>query len=124
MKQSDAPNRRKEGNYNEQLARDFLVKKGYAIVHEQWKFGKVGEIDLICKDGETLVFVEVKARANYDFGKPEDAVTPGKRMQIRRVARGYLYVNKVKFAECRFDVVAVDYVSGKPEIRHWVHAFD
>lgn len=124
MTQSPRPNRRKEGDHNEELARDFLAHKGYTIIHEKWRFGKVGEIDLICKDGDILVFVEVKAKANHDYGTPEDAVTPGKRLQIRRVARGYLYINKIAFADCRFDIVAIDYVTGKPEIRHWVHAFD
>lgn len=117
-------NRREKGDYNEELARDFLAKKGYRILHEKWKFGKVGEIDLVCKDGDVLVFVEVKARANHDYGTPEDAVTWQKRQQIRRVARGYYYVNKIAEEECRFDVVAIDYVTGKPDVRHWVHAFD
>lgn len=124
MNNSSKPNRHEKGDLNEEMARDFLAKKGYKIIAEKWEFGKAGEIDLICKDADVLVFVEVKSKYNHDHGTPEDAVTPQKRQQIRRIARGYLYVHKIKYAECRFDVVAVDYATGKPELRHWVHAFD
>lgn len=111
------------GSDNEKLAARYLSDKGYTIVHRNFHFGKAGEIDLVCKDGAVLVFVEVKARKTREYGSPEDSITIAKQKTIRRIAEGYLYVNKIEDAECRFDVVAVDYVTGNPEIRHWVNAF-
>jgi putative endonuclease len=111
------------GTQNEELAEKYLAGKGYTVVHRNFHFGREGEIDLICKDGSVLVFVEVKARKTHEYGLPEDSITMTKRKTIRRTAEGYLYVNKIEDTECRFDVVAIDYVTGDPEIRHWVNAF-
>ncbi len=117
------PNNRKFGEQHEALAADYLVRKGYFLVMQNFHWGQQGEIDIVCKDGETYVFVEVKTRTKHDHGTPEESVNPRKRATIKRIAAGFLYVNKIVEADCRFDVVAVDYVTGNPEIRHWVNAF-
>ncbi|MGE3802638.1 MAG: YraN family protein [Candidatus Kapaibacterium sp.] len=125
----DAPkklNVRAWGTEHEELALTFLLEKGYQLVKKNFRFGKAGEIDLVMRDGEVYVFVEVKARRSHTFGLPEEAVNEGKRKQIRRIAKGFVHVMDLKEYEARFDVVAVDYATGsegKPEIRHHVDAF-
>ncbi|MBE0713577.1 MAG: YraN family protein, partial [Candidatus Aminicenantes bacterium] len=66
-----------------------------------------GEIDIVARDGTTLVFVEVKARADESFGRPEESVTPGKQRQIRKIAQGYLVQNPLGGDACRFDVISI-----------------
>ncbi|MCC7437666.1 MAG: YraN family protein [Armatimonadetes bacterium] len=119
-------NRRADGATQEELALEYLLGLGYRLVKKNFQFGKVGEIDLVMRDGEIYVFVEVKARRSHGFGTPEDAVTMGKRRQIRKVAEGFIHINQMTDYEARFDVVAIDYVTGqdgKPEIRHHKDAF-
>lgn len=88
----------------EQGAKDFLVKKGYKIIETNFAT-KVGEIDIIAADGDVLVFVEVKARKNADFGEPIEAVTPWKVRKIALVAKQYLVMKRKLGAPVRFDVV-------------------
>lgn len=114
---------RGKGSRAEQLAAAFLQDAGFQILKKNFHFGKVGEIDIIARDGNTLVFIEVKARSSDEFGTPEDAITPRKRQQMRKVAQGYLYVNDISDTECRFDVIAIEFGEGAPQIRHWINAF-
>lgn len=107
----------------EQVAEKFLIAKGYSIVKKNFVFGK-GEIDIIAKDGDCLVFVEVKTRRNYDFGEPEYAITKSKQRQLKRIAEAYFYVNGIQEQYCRFDVITV--VGEKEEdmiINHIENAF-
>ncbi len=96
----------------------------FRVVERGFRFGR-GEIDVIARDGPTLVFVEVKTRTDPDLGFPEEAVTPSKRRQIRKVALGYLLEHPDLFdVPCRFDVVAVEFRSDNPPlIRHFRDAF-
>ena len=112
----------KKGTIGENLAVDYLEKKGYRILQRNYRF-EHGEIDIVAEDGNVLVFVEVKARLSKEFGEPEDAVTPRKREKIRSTANGYLFENNIDEKECRFDVVAIDYQKNKTEIRHIEDAF-
>ena len=112
----------KKGAIGEDLAVDYLKKKGYRIFQRNYRF-EHGEIDIIAEDGNALVFVEVKARRSKEFGEPEDAVTPRKREKIRATADGYLFENNIDDKECRFDVIAIDYQGNKTEIRHIEDAF-
>jgi putative endonuclease len=119
-------NRRADGADHEQMAFDYLSAQGYRLVKKNFHFGRAGEIDLILRDGEVYVFVEVKMRRSRNFGAPEDSVTMSKRKQIYRVAEGFVHVMGLKSYEARFDVIAIDYVTGvngAPEIRHWKNAF-
>lgn len=109
------------GQEGEGLAAEFLKRQGYAIL--QRNFGcKQGEIDIVAQDGETLVFVEVKAfyKASWAEG-PAVNVTPAKQKQIIRAARVYL-AKLGKEAYSRFDVVVVWPGSPKP-VEHLVGAF-
>lgn len=115
-------NKRAQGAIGENLAAEFLEKNGYLILQRNYRFER-GEIDLIAKDGDELVFVEVKARTSKAFGSPEESVTPEKQEQIRNVAEGYLFENGIEDQPCRFDVVAIRYEKGKPNITLIRNAF-
>lgn len=111
------------GTDSEELAAVYLIGKGYRIIKRNFRFGRNGEIDIVALDGDTLVFIEVKARSSVSFGLPEMAVTPSKQRTLRMVARGYCYVHATIGQECRFDVIAIDLYRRPPEIRHIVNAF-
>ncbi len=91
------------GRIGEELARNFLKDKGYEIVKSNFST-RFGEIDLICKDGDTLVFVEVKTKKGLDFGMPEDMYTKGKAERVKRMASVYL---EGRETNCRIDMVAI-----------------
>jgi putative endonuclease len=122
----ELPNRRHDGEAFEERARIYLQEKGYVFITSNFRWGKAGEIDLVMRDGDVYVFVEVKMRRTHEYGTPEDAITESKRKTLRRIADGYVYVNNIVEIEGRFDVVAFDYADGsdgEPEIRHHVDAF-
>ncbi len=83
----------------------------------------VGEIDIIARDGRTLVFVEVKTRSSRLFGAPQEAVGPAKQRQILRSAQWYLSSCKKTDFPVRFDVIAVIQKGEVPEIEHICDAF-
>lgn len=114
---------RRRGTAGEDLAADYLTRKGYRIVQRNFYFGRNGEIDIVARDGEVLVFIEVKARTSAMYGTPEEAVTAAKQRTIRLAAQGYCYINNIVDTECRFDVIAVDLHSHPPQIRHLIQAF-
>ena len=119
-------NKHEDGIYHEEIALGYLLERGYRLIKRNFRFGKLGEIDLVMRHGAVYVFVEVKARRSHDFGLPEEAVTPAKRRKIRKVAEGFIYINNLTDYEARFDVIAIDYLTGedgRPEIRHYVNAF-
>ena len=95
-----------EGRKNEALVCKFLKDKGYKILENNYTT-KLGEIDIIAKDGDVIVFVEVKYRLTDKFGMPAEAVNYTKQQKIRRVALLYLQANKLNEEEIRFDVVEV-----------------
>ncbi len=104
--------RKKLGRWGEDKAEVFLSEKGYKIVERNYRGGR-GEIDLVCEDGETLVFVEVKTRSDSEFASPEEAVDKRKQRQLVRLAKRYLVERNLwGKVDCRFDVVTVDYERG------------
>ncbi len=117
---------KKVGDEGEQLAIDYLKEKGYEIVETNYRYGK-GEIDIIVKEAEKdlLIFIEVKSRKNLEFGEPEFAITKNKIKQIKRMAQLYFYDKEIHEAECRFDVITVLFNKNrKPELKHYINAFD
>ena len=111
------------GHEGEEEACKHLATLGYRIVKRNFSYGKVGEIDIVAYDGETLVFVEVKARTKFHHGAPEASVDRRKQAQLKRVAKFYYYVNGLVDVVCRFDVVAVETWDRKVDIRHHKNAF-
>ncbi len=98
--------RRRRGDAGEQLAVTFLQKLGYRIAARNYRL-RAGEIDIVAWDGTTLVFVEVKAKAQQKFGQPEEMVNRRKQLTLERVAMAYIQRHKHHDIDVRFDVVAV-----------------
>ena len=94
------------GKLGEEKAKNYLIEKGYKILCINYKC-KIGEIDLIAKDNDTIVFVEVKTRSSDAFGMPREAVNYRKQNKIRLVAQVYLKANKFYSKSCRFDVIDI-----------------
>lgn len=106
----------------ELLAATWLLLKGYRIEARNWRCAH-GEIDLIVRRGDLLVFVEVKTRTSQTAGTPEDAVGGAKRGRIVRLAQLYLAKRSGPSPGCRFDVIAVDAARFPPRLRHLAGAF-
>lgn len=102
------------GKRGEHLACRFLESKKIDIVARNWRLGK-GEIDIIGKDKDTLVFVEVKYRRSLVYGEPEEALTRKKQEMLRAAITGYIVKHRVR--RFRVDVVAVLEMGGKVSIR-------
>lgn len=111
------------GRRGEDLAHRFLRRQGYVIVARNYRLPTGGaEADLIAWDGGTLVIVEVKARANEEFGPPDRAVGDDKRAHLRRVARAYARKADVPWERVRCDVVTV-VLAGRPKLQLVRNAF-
>jgi len=113
------------GSYGEFLARQYLKAQGYRILEENFR-NKLGEIDLIARDGKTICFVEVKTRQSLTQGQPYEAVTLWKIRKLSQMAASYL---KYKYhsleVPSRFDVISIVQDEGTPpEIKHIKNAFD
>jgi putative endonuclease len=111
------------GEAAEALAARVLRQRGYRILETNYRT-RLGEIDIIAKDRDTIVFVEVKARQTPCFGNPKWAVTPHKQRKISMVALQYLKTTGRSGASARFDVVAIRSVPGAPEVEIIRNAFD
>ena len=105
------------GNTGENLATEYLEKQGYTILERNF-YCKQGEIDIIAKDKNEIVFIEVKSRSNKLFGIPSEAVTKQKIKHLFRTARYFLYKYKIINEYIRFDVVEILIKSGKFNINH------
>jgi len=116
-------NKRDIGKEGEEIAAKYLIEKGFEIIERNYHYSH-GEIDIVAKDKEWLVFVEVKTRLNLEFGEPEYAINPKKIKQIKKIAELYLFDKEIEEANCRFDVVAIllDDVAN-PKITHYQNAF-
>ena len=94
------------GAIAEARAAELLQRKGYRVVDRNWTC-RGGEIDLVCTDGDTLVFVEVRARADARHGTPLETIIDRKRRRLVRAAAIYLHVKGCADRACRFDAVAI-----------------
>lgn len=113
-------NKREIGKEKEELACNFLKKKGYVILAVNY-WCRYSEIDIVARDGDNLVFVEVKYRKSSKYGSSSDAVSEKKMRNIIRCARYYIYKERVDpDSPMRFDVIAID----GEKIRHIVNAFE
>jgi putative endonuclease len=125
---SDSPfnerlNRQTIGKLGERIAMQHLATNGYDILCQNWR-AREGEIDLIAKDGEQIVFVEVKTRTSHAYGSPEESITPAKRRHVIKAAWEYLDAHQLLETDWRIDVVAIDLSpSGRLErLEHYQHA--
>ncbi len=94
------------GKKGEEIALRFLKKNGYRVVERNYVC-KMGEVDIIAKEKDTLVFIEVKTRTSTVFGPPQLAVTSSKQMQISKAAWSFLKEKRIENVKARFDVVAI-----------------
>ena len=111
------------GKKGEELAIGWLKAGKYKILERNFKC-RLGEIDIIARDGNTLVFIEVKTRATRDFGGPAAAVDDRKQRQLSKVALVYLNQKKLFNIPARFDVVAVELLPSSPRIEVIQNAFE
>ena len=94
------------GKDGEEQATDYLKNKGYEIIERNYEC-RQGEIDIIAKDKEEYVFIEVKTRQNLHYGMPAEAVTPVKEKHIWNASKYYIYSHKLENKFIRFDVIEV-----------------
>ena len=99
-------NRREIGTEYEKKAGAYLEGQGYEVLEYNYRC-RMGEIDIIARDGTVLVFIEVKYRKNDESGNPLEAVDIRKQRKIIKVARYYLYQKKYGDVPCRFDVIGI-----------------
>ena len=114
--------RQSRARWGEALAAWFLRFKGYRVEARNWRCPQ-GELDIVCWDGETLVFVEVKTRSSAAAGDPEDAVDRRKQQRLVRLALVYLAGLGREAPPCRFDVIAIESSRLGPRVRHLRSAF-
>jgi len=117
--------RQRCGKAGEDAACDELRRRGYAILARRYRT-RVGELDIVARDGDTLVFVEVKARRTLAFGAPEEAVTWRKQRKLQVMALDFLTRSRLVDVPCRFDVVAVFFpaAAGRPRVEVFRQAFE
>ncbi len=114
--------RKQLGNHGEDLAAAALKKQGYKILERNY-VTPLGEIDLIARQGKTLVIVEVKTRKSLRFGSPQESVSHTKQAKLRRLADYYLKAKRLPEAAVRFDVVAVTLAGDEPQVEIIQNAF-
>lgn len=112
------------GRLGETLACKYLRRQGMKVLHRNFRAPKGGEVDIVCRDGDVLVFAEVKTRTTLDYGRPASAVNRGKRRLIARGALGWLRLLDFPDVNFRFDIVEVVLVEGEmPDINLIRNAF-
>lgn len=107
------------GQLGEKLACDFLRKNGYRVLGQNYRT-RGGEIDIVAKEGETLVFVEVKTRVSREFGYPEEAIDARKQHKLAMTAEYYLAAHRLYDADYRIDAVGIEMEQGGrlKDLRH------
>ena len=111
------------GKEGEKIAAEYLKKNGYQIIEINYRC-PIGEIDIIAKEKNDLVFVEVKTRKSIELGYPEQAVGMRKQKKMSQLALWYLQKRKIADTNARFDVVAITLIPEKNEVKLIQNAFD
>jgi len=111
------------GKEGEKIAAAYLKKNGYRIIEINFRCS-IGEIDIVAKEKDDLVFIEVKTRKSIELGYPEQAVGIRKQKKMSQLALWYLQKRKIANTNARFDIVAVTLIPEKNEVRLIKNAFD
>jgi len=98
---------KKTGNLGEDIATQFLEDKGYRIIYRNFRYSTFGEIDIIARQNEYLVFIEVKTYKTEEFGEPVLLVNRKKQDKIRKLAQIFMLQKKISDIDCRFDVIGI-----------------
>lgn len=114
-------NSQKQGQEGEKLARNHLLGQGYIILEANWRYKKY-EIDIIAKNNQCIVFVEVKTRKSNTFGEPEIFVTKQKQNFLIAAANQYIVQNNIEL-EARFDIIAIIQLNNNHTVKHLEAAF-
>lgn len=101
------------GQYGEDLAARYLTSNGFSVLERNWRC-ELGEIDIVAREGETLVICEVKTRRGLNYGTPLEAITYKKLTTLRRLAGRWLQTHQVRPAAIRIDVVAIVFDNNTP----------
>jgi putative endonuclease len=109
------------GRKGEDLAASYLRNLGWEILERNYRT-RLGEIDLVCRDRDSIVFVEVKTRTETDFARPDQSVTQRKQAKLRRLVEEYLLKHNQETSDVRFDVLGVTLSGRHPEFDHIVGA--
>ena len=110
-----------KGDFGERLAVKYLKGKGYKIIETNFRL-RSGEIDIIAKDGDYIVFAEVKFRENNDYGEPCEAVGYRKQRKIINTAKAYIQKNEIYDFGFRFD--GIEILNADKSVRHIINAFE
>jgi len=113
-------NNRELGRIGEEAAVRHIVSRGMKPLARNFRFGRLGEIDIIAQDGNTLCFIEVKARRGDRYGTPAEAVSAVKRKTIMKVAQAYIIRHGIHDMPLRFDVMEI-YMGPNGEIQSIEH---
>ncbi|MBN2365948.1 MAG: YraN family protein [Calditrichaeota bacterium] len=114
-----------KGKWAEEKACDYLIKKSYTVLHRNWGAER-GDIDIIAREGNRIIFVEVKGGISEKYGPPELRLTYAKKRQLYKLASLYIRDTDPSGSsdvDYQFDVIVVDGHPGKYEIRHYENAF-
>lgn len=117
--------RRWFGTRSERAAARFLKQKGHRIFCRNWSCD-LGELDLVTRDGDTLVFVEVRSTSGTDTERPALSVDDEKQRRLTKLATAFMQRYRVEEVRCRFDVLAISWPAQKkePVIEHFENAFE
>ncbi len=110
------------GRYGEDRAASYLQERGYEIIDRNWH-SQSGEIDLVAKDKDRLVFIEVKTRSGSGFGHPFEAITSSKVARMRRLVGDWCVAKQVSGVKVRLDAIAVLVTGGRVHIEHLKEVF-
>ena len=105
------------GKLGEDLVEKYLIDKNYKIIERNFR-GSKGEIDIIAKEDDEIVFIEVKTRSNVACGRPSEAVNQVKQKHIKKATKYYIYLNKLENHYIRIDVIEVYLKNNKFYINH------
>lgn len=110
------------GKYGEDRAAEFLTRLGYELVERNWR-GAGGEIDIVARDRDCLVFAEVKTRTRTGFGHPFEAITSKKLQRMRRLVAEWCQSKELAGFKVRLDAISVLIVDGRVSIEHLKQVF-
>lgn len=110
-------NKRKFGMIGEKIAQGYLKDNGYEILERNF-YTKKGEIDIVSKKDDCIIFVEVKTRNNLDYGTPAMSVNSTKKKHIKNAAKIFIHINGLYKYNVRFDVIEIIIKNGKCKINH------
>lgn len=110
------------GRLGERLARSYLEEKGYTVLSQNYRT-KLGEIDLVVKKNETIIFVEVRTRSSAVYGTPQESIDRYKQEKLIRLALQFCAHHYLYSQDLRFDVIAITLQDNEPKIEHIPNAF-